>query len=216
MWGQPQIPTTATPTFLKCGYRWPRRVCVGGGHLVGRGRQLSAVEDAPTPFRLHFDGTVATTRVLGAHASHDGGALKIGVKKRAHTVPARTITRASLGMPPKTVDRITIDTEGGGSSVTLTVKNSHGWPLTLLEIWAFLFNRPPPGPLTVSHVRLMCRRAPFMCARAGDPLQPRWKVGEKVGERALCHIQARLLLPPPPPVADDTPHLVRSEPARHL
>lgn len=116
-------------------------------------------------------------------------------------------------MPPKTVDSITIE-RNGAPTVTLTVENSYDWPLTLLEIWAFLFNRPPPGTLTVSHVCLMRRRAPIMCVRAGDPLQPPWKVGEKVGERALCHVQTRFS-PPPPTVADNTPHVVRSEPARH-
>ena len=99
-------------------------------------------------------------------------------------------------MPSKMVESITIETEEG--PVTLTKGNSHGWPLVLLEIWAFLFSRPPPGPLTVSHVLLMRRRAPFMCAKAGDPLQPRWKVGGKVGERAFRHLQSRLSLTPPP------------------
>lgn len=98
-----------------------------------------------------------------------------------------------------TVDSITVEPKGGGPTVTLTVKNSYNWPLSLLAIWAFLFSRPPPGPLTVSHVLLMRRRAPFMCARAGDPIQPRWKVGEKVGERAFRHVQSCLSLPASPP-----------------
>ena len=109
------------------------------------------------------------------------------VKKGCTTCRAGTHNPA-LGMPPKTVDSITIEPEEGAPLVTLTRRNSHDWPLTLLRIWAFLFNRPPPGPLTVSHVLLMRRRAPFMCARAGDSLQPRWKVGEKVGERAFRHV----------------------------
>jgi len=116
-----------------------------------------------------------------------------------HTTCRHAQSLAVIGMALRTVDSISVEPQGGGPPVTLTAKNSYNWPLSLLAIWAWLFSRPPPGPLNVSHVLLMRRRAPFMSAMAGDPIQPKWKVGEKVGKRAFPPRPVPPLTPNPPP-----------------